>query len=136
MMRRTTTGWITLILCATLAGSPAWAGEAPPPLDPHFATFWSAFSRAVISSDTSAVANMVRFPLDITIDNHQITSKKLFLKDFNRLFPARQKRCFRSTQPMAGDDCDDCYILYCHDRYYGFEQTGHTFTLFTIGQND
>lgn len=135
-MKRTMIGWIAVILYITMAGSPVWAGASTPPLDPPFVTFWSAFSRAVVTGDKHAVARLITFPLDMTIDKQQIKTADVFVRYFDRIFPARQKRCFRSTQPMAGDDCDDCYILYCDNTYYGFEQTGHTYTLFTIGQND
>ena len=125
---------VVTVLVITMA-SPSFA-QTPEPLPAAFAKFYTSFAKAVTSNDHEAVAALAKLPMSAPFHKTIIRTKADFLKSYDALFPTKQRQCLAKSHPMTGDDCEDCFILYCDKIYYGFDKFRGGYRLFVVGENE
>lgn len=97
-----------------------------------FAPFWAQFKAAVANNNKEAIAAMTKFPLDYY--GKQLT-KADFIKEYDAIFSAEVRRCFRNAKPVKADDRES-YSVFCGQTIFGFEKGKGGYQFTDVGEND
>ena len=117
------------VLIFLLALEPAGSAQTKP--EAHFfAEFWSQFKAAVEKGDKEAIAGMTQLPF-----GDEKLAKADFVKQFDKIFSARVRRCFRNAKPVK-EDKRDSYSVFCGENIFVFEKGKDGYQFTDVGVND
>jgi len=113
--------------------------------DQPFATFWAQFKAAVAKNDKEAVAEMTRFPVDVS----ENLTRAAFIKKYHAIFTQEVRRCFAKEKPVRDDppppsaseaakerQKNGTYNLFCGNDIFAFERVEGKYKLTSVGFND
>jgi hypothetical protein len=111
------------VLIFLLAMGPAGSAEIKAE-GRSFAAFWIQFQAAVVKGDKEAIAGMTKLPF-----GDEKLAKADFVKQCDKLFSAKVRRCFRNAKPVK-EDKRDSYSVFCGETIFVFEKgkDGYQFT--------
>ena len=112
-----------------LAIAPAGSEEIKPEAR-SFTGFWSQFQAAVVKGDKAAIAAMTKFPFA-----SEKQTKAEFVKQCDKLFSAKVRRCFRNAKPVK-EDKRDSYSVFCGENIFVFEKGKDGYQFTDVGVND
>jgi hypothetical protein len=95
-----------------------------------FAAFWAQFQAAVVKGDKEAIAGMTKLPF-----GYEKLAKADFVKQCDKLFSAKARRCFRNAKPVK-EDKRDSYSVFCGESIFVFEKGKDRYQFTDLGVND
>ena len=96
-----------------------------------FAPFWTQFKAAVANKNKEAIAGMTKFPFNY----HDQLTRADFMKQFDVIFNAKVRKCFRSAKPEK-DTNRESYTVFCGEDIFTFAKEGGEYRFTDVGVND
>ena len=96
-----------------------------------FVLFWTLFKAAVANKNKEGIADMTKFPFNY---NKKMTRAD-FIKQFDVIFNARARKCFRNAKPEKSTDRES-YTVFCGDDIFTFTKENGEYRFTDIDLND
>ncbi len=128
-MRRTLTPILILLLATTALGL-----MSEPSAQADMTAFWEKFSMAVIKGNKTAVADMTRFPLELSYGMAKVKTKAELSRRYRQVFNEQTDaaKCFEKAKPEIDAANSKQFSVACPDAA-GNEVVVYNFALTKTG---